>query len=388
MTRWITDKIGNEIVVLSNGGAPGLTEHDFISNSDQVIIGYHLSSGNIKILENVLHHHTGKVQFAVFQDAVSVPDPVHDETLVFYHHGQEWLSMTHSHQTNIFSTEIIDQFIDYGLLPVVEELTPSNFQQYVHSKSPIFWVWIDIDHKSVNDRIFGIFRDLMAYRRNTKLEPFGCIYSDSHRFRTHLQSLHLNESGPFPQGQMMYEERKYHYPHNQDGDFSFDSVMAFLETVMDTDHREKMEKNIRFGTRSLPSEHGHPLSAPVNAEDAVIVINTEYHDQIVYQSAMTVVVQYYARWSERCKHFASDYRKVGAAFRDDHDVLITKLNIVRNDPPFYLSDVPVIVLYFKGKGDHYVKYEGLLHAKPIIEWIREHQHREEDERRSSKLKFE
>merc|ERR1712154_619463 len=134
-------------------------------------------------------------------------------------------------------------------------------------------------------------------------------------------------------------------------------------------------RNIQFGTRSLSSEYGNPMRAPIDSsEDAVYAINTEYHDHIAYNPNMAVIVQYYARWSERCKQFARDYRKIGLQFYNESDVVITKLNIVHNDPPFYLSELPVIVLYYKGKGNQYIFYDGIMHSTPIIKWINQHKH--------------
>ena len=383
MMQWINKKINNELHIISKN-----SEIEFIHKHNHALIGYHLSEINTQLLQKVLHHHTYDVQFASFNNPSNANQQNNDQTLVFYRNGEEWLSITQTDDKNIFTMQSINQMIEYGLLPIVEELTPHNYVKYIHSEVPIFWLWVDMDHKSMNQPIFSILNDLMSYRRISKLEPFGCVYSDSHKFKTHMNALDIDETNSFPQALFIYHDRKYHYPHNHDNDFSFDKLMQFIQSIMDTAHHQKIKDKIQFGTRSLPSQYGNPLYSPIDSlEDAVYAINTEYHDHIVYNPNMAVVVQYYARWSERCKHFARDYRKIGEYFYNQTDVLITKLNIVHNDPPFYLSEIPKIILYYKGKGNKYASYDGIMHSMPIIEWINTHKHYVEHSSKHTKLAF-
>ena len=387
MMRWINQKINNKLYVLASNS--DLTEIDFISKHQHALIGYHLSAANTQLLQNVLHHHSYNVQFATFQNEKTNKQHNDDaQTLVFYRNGEEWLSITQNNNENALSMDSINKLIQYGLLPLVEELTPNNYVEYIHSEAPIFWLWIDIDHKSMNDPIFSIISDLMSFRRVSKLEPFGCVYSDSHKFKTHMNALDIYAINSFPQALFIYDGKKYHYSHNHENDFSFDKLMKFIESIMDTDHHHKIKNNIKFGTRSLDSIHGNPITAPIDSvQDAVYAINTEYHDHIVYDPNIAVVVQYYARWSLRCKHFAADYRKIGEYFYNQTGVLITKLNIVHNDPPFYLSEIPQIVLYHKGRGNQYVIYEGVLHSTLIIEWINKQKNYIEHDTKRTNLEF-
>ena len=384
MMQWIDKKINNEVYVIT-----AKSEIDFIHQHDHALIGYHLSEANTHLLQNVLHHHSYNVQFATFKDQINDEQHNSEQTLVFYRNGQEWLSITQKDDTNTFTIESMNKLIEYGLLPIVEELTPHNYVKYIHAEVPIFWLWIDMDHKSMNEPIFSSLYDLMSYRRVSKLEPFGVVYSDSHKFKTHMTAaLDIDDTNSFPQALFIYEERKYHYPHNHNNDFSFDVMMEFIQSIMDTSHHQKVNDKIQFGTRSLPSQYGNPLHSPIDSmQDAVYAINTEYHDHIVYNTNMAVVVQYYARWSLRCKHFASDYRRIGQYFHNQTDVLITKLNIVHNDAPFYLSDLPQIVLYHKGNGNQYVSYHGIMHSHPIIEWINQNKHFIEHSSMYAKLAF-
>jgi len=280
----------------------------------------------------------------------------------------------------VFDVRSIHKLIDYALLPHLQELHPSNYAAFIHSDVPILWLWLETDHTLRNNPIFDTLRDLMAYRRSAKLEPFGCVYSDVHTFPQHFESLDLDRRKPLPQSLFIYNGKKYVYPSTATSDYSFDdtvysfdALLSFISSIMDSGELDKVRKNIRFGTRSIESPYGHPLNVPIDSvQDAVYAINTEYHDHIVYTANMTVVVQYYARWSERCKHFAETYRKLSAHFMNETDILFTKLNIIHNDPPFYLASLPKIVLYYKGSMARYLAYDGILHEQPLIEWTNTH----------------
>ena len=74
----------------------------------------------------------------------------------------------------------------------------------------------------------------------------------------------------------------------------------------------------------------------------------------------------------RCAEFARDYRQVGKEFVNDSSIIVTKMNLIHNDPPFHVYEVPTIVLYYRGLGKQYVVYNGIMHSLPLIEWINKH----------------
>ena len=378
MQHFIADKMERTLSVVS--AADG-SEAQLIAKHKFVIIGYQLSAPNIRILEAVQHRHLGDVHFALFENSNSAAAAEHefeaDESLVFFRDGDEWLSMTHSDGANEFSTDSIRKFVAYGALPQIEELSPSNFARWVHGDIALLWLWIDIDDRATNEALFATITDLMAYRRASRLEPFGAVYSDSHRFRTHFDALNL-ERRQIPQALLLYEGRKFVHSLRHRGDFSFEAMLSFVRSVMDTHSSSRYQ----FGTRSMAME---PPRDVAFAE--MVTLSTEHHDRVAFDAQSAVVVEYYSRWSLRSKHFASDFRKIGEHFQNASDVVVAKFEVVRNDPPFHLSRLPTIAMYLKGRGNQFVLYDGVMHSAPVIAWIEQHRHRQEHFEMRTKLVF-
>lgn len=291
MLQWLIIKLSSNIIHINDK----VELANRISRSQKCLIvaqGYKSSNPLFStIFEHAAYHsnHANDLEFILYENKDST---ILDLSLTFYRDNQAWISL----YDGFDSLETVEKFINYGFLPISEEVSVHNYGKHIHSKLPMFWIIFDYtDTSDKKHKILNIMNDVISLRRQNGLLPIGSVYSNAWSLMTHLKSFNLDIStkgfNKFPVGFFLAENgKKYHYTH--ENNFEFDRLYQFIEAAI----RSSETQELKFGLYSLESDYGNPLDAPIDHErDPVHRINTEYHDSIVYDTDKTAVVQYYTR---------------------------------------------------------------------------------------------
>jgi len=113
----------------------------------------------------------------------------------------------------------------------------------------------------------------------------------------------------------------------------------------------------------------------VQQEGLVVPLIGETFEEIVFDSTMDVLVEFYAPWCGHCKKFAPEYEKLAKIVErhyKNRNLMIAKMDATENDSPVEISGFPTIYIFPAGKDTKPIQYEGDRDIDDLLDFIEEY----------------
>jgi len=179
---------------------------------------------------------------------------------------------------------------------------------------------------------------------------------------------------------------------------AFDRESSVVVAKVDADAHKELGS--RFGVQGFPTLKWFPKGSTTpedyqggrSADDIVTFINNKAgtkarvkkapsyvvdldeanFDKIVLDSSKDVLVEFYAPWCGHCKRLAPDYEKVAAAFANEPNVVIAKIDADKHKNAggkYGVSGFPTIKFFGKSSKESPEAYESARDVQSFVDYI-------------------
>jgi protein disulfide-isomerase A1 len=251
-----------------------------------------------------------------------------------------------------FVEDELAEFVKNNAVPLINELGPDNFMEYMDSGKPLAYLFVTSDKER---ETFNAELGEVAKQHKGKV---NFVFLDANQFGGHAATLNLKEE--WPAFAIQDTVKMFKYPFPQDQKITKDSIRQFVADYVDG----KLE----------PSIKSEPI--PEKNDGDVMVVVADSYDQIVLDKEKDVLIEFYAPWCGHCKRLAPVYEKLGARLAAHRDkLIIAKMDATANDIPpsagFDIEGFPTIKLV-KANTNEVVDYEGDRTEEAFIAFLKEH----------------
>jgi len=234
-------------------------------------------------------------------------------------------------------------FLFFGVFGGVVDLTPDNFDKVVDGSKAVFVEFFApwCGHCKNLAPEYEVVGESFSKESSVVIAK---VDADAHkdlggRFEVHgFPTLKF-----FPKGGSTT-------PENYEGGRSAEDIINFINNKVGTKIRVK------------------------KAPSAVVDLNPSNFNSIVLDPTKDVLVEFYAPWCGHCKHLAPEYEKVGAAFANEPNVVIAKLDADAHKDlgsKYEVSGFPTLKWFGKNNKDEPLNYEGAREVSDFIVYINE-----------------
>jgi len=252
------------------------------------------------------------------------------------------------------TTKDLEDWLTELAIPIIDEVSGDNYAIYAQSTKPLAYLFIDPTNENKEEQIASI--KPVAQKFKSKM---NFVWIDAIKFGDHAKALNLQEA-KWPAFVVQNIEKQLKYPFDQTKDVTAEGAADWVEKYLSG----KIE----------PSLKSQPI--PEEQNEAVYNLVGKTFEDIVYDDAKDVFVEFYASWCGHCKRLAPIWESLAEKYADIKDrLVIAKMEAQDNDlpasVPFRISGFPT--LKFKPAGSReFVDYEGDRSLESLIEFIAEH----------------
>jgi protein disulfide-isomerase A1 len=249
--------------------------------------------------------------------------------------------------TGAFTSEGIVPFVKSAAFPLVGEIGPENYQQYLDRGFNFCWLFVENGAKTSDAAVEAL--SAVAKDHKTQL---SFVKLDGVRYVDHAK--HFGLSGKTPG--LCIEDRatKKNYLFPEDQTPTTDAIRKWVEDYLGG----RLVANVK--SEPEPEDNSGPVK---------VVVGTNF-ERLVMDASKDVLVEFYAPWCGHCKSLAPKYEELGKNFADTPSVVIAKVDATANDTPADISGFPTLILYPASDKAHPVTYNGERTAEAIGSWLR------------------
>ncbi|KAJ1856010.1 protein disulfide-isomerase precursor [Coemansia sp. RSA 486] len=237
-------------------------------------------------------------------------------------------------------------------IPVLGELSAQTFGTYVRSGIPIGLLFYD--SKEMRQKLHDEFLDLaIKYKQQLSL-----ALVDARIYHKHAKSLNLQSKWPAFAIQEPTKNLKYLFPHFRV--LTAEKIDEFVNDFVSG----KIEPN--FKSQPIPAKN----------DAGVFELVAKQFNDVVFDRSKDILIEFYAPWCIYCKRMAKAYTDLGDTFKENHNMVIAKMDGTANeipsgDPGFQFPGFPTIVLVRAGD-NAVIRYNGDRTLKSLIGFIKKH----------------
>lgn len=248
--------------------------------------------------------------------------------------------------------EDIEQFVKTASIPLIGEVGPETYANYMASGIPLAYLFVADDESKT--KLSAEIRPV-AEKFKGKIN-FATI--DATAFGAHAGNLNL-EVGKWPAFAIQETHKNVKFPYDQDAEITEKAISKFVE-----DYSEgKIEPSIK--SEPIPEKQEGPVH---------VVVANNYKD-LVINSDQDVLVEFYAPWCGHCKNLAPKYEELAKLYFDNPEyaskVIVAKVDATANDVPDEIQGFPTIKLFVAGKKDSPIDYQGSRTVEDLANFIRD-----------------
>ncbi|RPB29059.1 protein disulfide isomerase [Terfezia boudieri ATCC MYA-4762] len=248
--------------------------------------------------------------------------------------------------------EEIEQFAKTASVPLIGEVGPDTYANYMASGIPLAYLFVADDESKT--KLSAEIRPI-AEKFKGKIN-FATI--DAVAFGAHASNLNL-EAGKWPAFAIQETHKNVKFPYDQDAEITEKAIAKFVQ-----DYSEgKIEPSIK--SEPIPEKQEGPVH---------VVVAHNYKD-LVLESDKDVLLEYYAPWCGHCKNLAPKYEELAKLYFDNPEfaskVIVAKVDATANDVPDEIQGFPTIKLFPAGKKEAPVEYQGSRTVEDLANFIRD-----------------
>ncbi|KAG6033718.1 hypothetical protein E4U41_006823 [Claviceps citrina] len=250
-----------------------------------------------------------------------------------------------------FEVEAIEKFTKLAATPLIGEVGPENYADYMSSGLPLAYIFAETPEERDS------FRTELKEVAEKYKSKINFVTIDAANFGQHAGNLNL-QADKFPAFVIHDTVKNKKFPFDQEKKITKDAILKFADDYADG----KIE----------PSVKSEPI--PEKQDGPVTVIVAKNYDEIVLDDKKDVLVEFYAPWCGHCKALAPKYEQLGEAYQKSEfkdKVVIAKVDATANDVPDEVSGFPTIKLFPAGSKDSPVVYNGARTVSDLIKFIEE-----------------
>ncbi|KAJ5101481.1 hypothetical protein NUU61_003703 [Penicillium alfredii] len=248
--------------------------------------------------------------------------------------------------------EDILKFVKSASTPLVGELGPETYSQYMAAGLPLAYIFAETAEE--RESFAAEFRPIAEKHRG----DINIVTLDAKLFGAHASNLNL-EPEKFPAFAIQETTKNAKYPYDQTKKLDAKEVGKFIKDVVDG----KVE----------PSIKSEPV--PETQEGPVTVVVGRSYQELVIDNEKDVLLEFYAPWCGHCKALAPKYDELAALYSDvaefKEKVTIAKIDATANDVPDSITGFPTIKLYPAGDKGAPVEYEGSRSVEDLVSFVKE-----------------
>lgn len=249
-------------------------------------------------------------------------------------------------------TEEIEQFIKTASIPLIGEVGPDTYANYMASGIPLAYLFV-ADEES-KTKLSAEIRPI-AQKFKGKIN-FATI--DAAAFGAHAGNLNL-EVGKWPAFAIQETHKNVKFPYDQDAEITEKAISKFVQ--------DYSEGKIAASIKSEP--------IPEKQEGPVYVVVANNYKDLVIDSDKDVLLEFYAPWCGHCKNLAPKYEELAKLYFDNPEyaskVVVAKVDATTNDVPDEIQGFPTIKLFVAGKKDSPIEYQGSRTVEDLANFIRD-----------------
>jgi len=249
--------------------------------------------------------------------------------------------------TGTFSVEGIVNFVKSASFPLVGEIGPENYQQYLDRGFNFLWLFYEVDADVSKQAIAAV----TAVAKNHKTD-LSFVKLDGVRYVEHAK--HFGLSGKTPGFAIEDRASKKNFLFGEDKPITSANLEAWVADFL----AGRLSANVK--SEAEPADNSGPVK---------VLVGTSF-DRIVMDPTKDVLVEFYAPWCGHCKTLAPKYEDLGKSFADVESIVIAKVDATANDTPADISGFPTLILYPANDKTNPVTYNGDRSAEAIGSWLR------------------
>jgi len=249
--------------------------------------------------------------------------------------------------TGTFTVEGIVNFVKSASFPLVGEIGPENYQQYLDRGFNFLWLFYEVG----SDVSAQAVAALTAVAKDHKTD-LSFVKLDGVRYVEHAK--HFGLSGKTPGFAIEDRTSKKNFLFPDDQEVTSENLKKWVSDFLGG----RLSANVK--SEPEPADNSGPVK---------VVVGTSF-DRIVLDSTKDVLVEFYAPWCGHCKTLAPKYEELGKSFSDFPSIVIAKVDATANDTPADISGFPTLILYPANDKTNPVTYNGDRSAEAIGAWLK------------------
>ncbi|KAL9055666.1 MAG: hypothetical protein Q9162_003392 [Coniocarpon cinnabarinum] len=246
-----------------------------------------------------------------------------------------------------FTEENIRAFLKSGATPLVGEVGPETYAEYMAAQIPLGYIFVESPEEK--EKLSAEMKPIAQKHKGA----INLATIDAGAFGQHAQNLNL-EVGKWPAFAIQETVKNEKYPLDQKTKINAKNVGKFVDDFV----AGKLE----------PSVKSEPV--PKSQDGPVTVIVAHNWKDVVMDSKKDVLVEFYAPWCGHCKALAPKYDELGSLFANT-GATIAKVDATANDVPEEIGGFPTIKLYPADAKDKPIDYSGARTVEDLAKFVKE-----------------
>lgn len=251
------------------------------------------------------------------------------------------------------SEKDIESWISDLSIPVIDEVTAENYQQYAQTGKPLAFLFLDPSDAKHDEHVTA-FKPIAAKYKG----KVNFVWINAIQFGDHAKALNLNEP-KWPSFAIQDLATQMKYPFDQELEATPSAIDDLVQKYVDG----KIE----------PTLKSQPI--PASQDESVFDLVGKQFDEVVFDDNKDVFVEFYATWCGHCKRLKPTWDSLGDRYADLKDrITIAKMEATENDLPpsvdFRVAGFPTLKFKKAGTRD-FIDYDGDRSLESLIAFVEE-----------------
>ncbi|KAJ2347762.1 protein disulfide-isomerase precursor [Coemansia sp. RSA 2618] len=249
------------------------------------------------------------------------------------------------------TADSLRNFIKASSVPVLGEISADNYSMYAQTGLPFGFAFFDSEETRE-----ALEKELYPVAKANK-GALNIVLINANKFAS--QADHLNLERKWPAFAIQKQANLDKYPFPQDKSITEEGVAEFVKSFVDGEIE--------------PSYKSEPI--PESNDGNVFVMVSKQFNEVAFDKSKDVLVEFYAPWCGHCKNLVPIYEKLGAAMKQNKNLVIAKMDAIANDVPSSESALQIYgfptIVFIRGEDNAIVEYTGNRSLESLVEFIEE-----------------